>query len=241
MQAEGRHKANDAQLDTAAFELADLFAHPHIALPFRLPNIEEQIRESELIDLLHASPLFVQGLIGESNLLNFLGNYLKLLALVAAVSQEKGNNDLQAFLLTKNRLVPVLKPSPLSVVARKYNNLAEEVRKDPRFRQIKHPNQALLPCPEDRRFLLQEDFYSQLRLFSKTTAPKVATLKRYLRSDFEKTTLLAKQLPTVRPLPVIDGAFSIVLNNSPLAKQQTYPITFQTRHFLPDPEECMQI
>jgi hypothetical protein len=235
MQTVGRCKANDSQLDSASFELADLFAHPHIALPFRLPTLHEQIRESELGDLLQKSPLFAQGLVGESLLLNFLGNYFKPSALVAAVSQDTGLNDLQAFLLTKNRLVPVVKPTPLSVIVRKYNNLADEVRKDPRFKTLKHPTQAPLPCPEDRKILLSEDFYSQLRLFSKTPAPNVSAPKRYQHAPFERTTLLAKQTPVFRPLPTVEGPLALALHSSPLAKLHTFPITFQARHFLPDP------
>ena len=235
MQADNRTRVDNTQLDAAAFELADLFAHPHIVMPFRLPTLDEQIREAELVDLLQSSPFFEANQIGDAHLINFLGNYFKPSALTAVVTQENGASDLRAFLLQRTRIVPVIKPTTLSTIERKYNTLCETVRKDPRFKRFKFCSQASLPCPETHSYLLKEEFYAQLRLFSKVAVPDIATVKQYLHTAFERTTLLAKQEPVCRPLPVVDSAFNAVLHASLLAKQQNFSVTYTNRHMLPDP------
>ena len=72
-------------------------------MPFRLPSLDEQIREAELVDLMQSSPFFETNQIGEPHLINFLGNYFKPSALTAVVTQENGSSDLRAFLLQKKQ------------------------------------------------------------------------------------------------------------------------------------------
>jgi len=239
MQSSGGHRVDASQVDAAAIELADLFAHPDIELPVRLPSLSEQIQESELHAWLTKSPLFLDSKVGEVNLLNFLGNYFKPSALKAAVTQDSNHSDLCAFLHSKNRLVPALKPTPLSTIERKYQALTEEVRRDPRFKRLKFSTQAPSPCPATSSFLLKEDFYAQLRLFSKVSPPCPKPCMRYRHTDFELAALSATQTPVYRQLPVVEDS-NAALHTSVLAVQQTFPITYAKRTMIPDPSGLLQ-
>ena len=80
--ADFNSKLTQAILDTVS-KLQDFYSNPHIYLPFRLPNLREKARDSELSDLIDAA-------IAEADpplrtLHNIIGNFFKPSAVLAAL------------------------------------------------------------------------------------------------------------------------------------------------------------
>ena len=89
--ADFNSELTEAILDTAS-KLQDFYSNPHIYLPFRLPNLREKAKDSELSDLIEAT-------IAEADpplrtLHNIIGNFFKPSAVLAALG---GPNSIQNY------------------------------------------------------------------------------------------------------------------------------------------------
>ena len=90
--ADFNSELTQAILDTVS-RLQDFYSNPHIYLPFRLPNLREKAKDSELSDLIDA--IIAEADPALRTLHNIIGNFFKPSAVLAALG---GPNSIQNYI-----------------------------------------------------------------------------------------------------------------------------------------------
>ena len=182
-------QANDTKTDfkrrqdAAAQALADLFENKDIALPFRLPTWEEQIRDSEISDLLHSGTHIDRASVEKSKFAHYIGNFFKPSALIAAVGGEV-SSGLKDFLRLGGATCGPVKPAQPEDLCKLFDKLKQTIRADPRFQGLSNKFElAESPVPKDFHYLLSNGWSKQCRLFRQPKAFVVTALSLNKRPD----------------------------------------------------------
>ena len=228
-------KRTDAH-DAAAKELADLFSSPNIFLPFRLPNVTEQLRESELTShLLQATDLPLEEL-REDRIVDFVGNYFKPSALRSATQGKDQDTGIASFCTTASVDWPHPCLCELKALLPRFQELVAEVKQHPQFRTLlKGVNLQPKPYPAGYDYLLKAEYYAQMKLFPLSAPSVTKASKQELLDANRAALLLTSPAQTNRPFPALPAEEHKLLCSLGLEQLPSKRLTWHNRLSVSDP------
>jgi len=172
----------------------------------------------------------------EDKVVDFLGNYFKPSAVVAACRGSTDDNGLKGFCSTLPMSWPALIPCSIEQLGPRFAFLRAEVKTHPRagslFKKVKLQDR---PIPSGYDFLLTADFYGKLRLFSKEVSVQVKRHCYKFSVSIAGSLLLGKLSCSGSTTPPLPKSLHDALKALNLDNGTVLHVTWHNRLSVPDP------